>query len=65
MGIDLRIPLGAIFAIFGLLLMAYGAFSDTSLYQRSLNINVNLWWGAVLFLGGSTLLYFGRKGASR
>ena len=65
MGLDLRIPLGAIFSLFGLLLVAYGALGDSSIYQRSLNINVNLWWGAFLLVGGLTLLILGKKGSAR
>jgi len=29
--------------------------------QRSLGINVNLWWGAVLLVFGALMLLFGRK----
>jgi hypothetical protein len=65
MGLDLRIPLGAILSLFGLLLASYGALSDSSIYQRSLNININLWWGGVLLAGGLTLLILGRKGSAR
>ena len=65
MGLDLRIPLGAILSLFGLLLAAYGAIGDSSIYQRSLNININLWWGGILLVGGLTLLILGRKGSAR
>ena len=65
MGLDLRIPLGAILSLFGFLLVAYGALGDASIYQRSLNINVNLWWGGLLLVGGLTLLILGRKSSAR
>ena len=45
MGIDIRLPIGLMFTIIGLLLAVFGLLSDTSIYQRSLGINVNLIWG--------------------
>jgi hypothetical protein len=42
-GIDIRLPLGILFLLLGLTLVAYGALSDPSLYQQSLGINVNLY----------------------
>jgi hypothetical protein len=33
------------------------------MYQRSLGMNVNLWWGLLLFVFGALMLYFGRKAA--
>jgi hypothetical protein len=47
MGIDLRYPIGLLFAIFGLLLVLYGLLAS-----RSLGINVNLWWGLIMLLFG-------------
>jgi hypothetical protein len=66
MGLDIRLPIGGMFAIVGLLLVAYGLLtaSDAQMYARSLSINVNLWWGAVLFLFGASMLFFGRRGAT-
>jgi hypothetical protein len=63
MGLDLRIPIGLLLAIVGLLLSGYGAFSDPSLYRRSLNINVNLYWGVVLLVTGAILLFAARRAA--
>ena len=63
MGLDIRIPIGFMFGIIGLLLVGYGLFtgSDPMYQQRSLGINVNLWWGAVLLVFGALMLWFGRK----
>ena len=50
--LDIRLPIGILFTLLGLLLVVYGLVSDPSIYQRSLGINVNLWWGlAVLAFG--------------
>jgi hypothetical protein len=63
--LDIRIPLGLLFLVVGALLTAFGATSDNALYSRSLNINVNLWWGAVLLVFGAIMVAFGRRGHRR
>ena len=52
MNIDLRFPLGLLFIVFGVLLTLFGLFTDRATYERSLFINVNLWWGVVMLLFG-------------
>lgn len=56
MSLDLRTPIGLMFAIFGIILIGYGFVSDPTLYQRSLGVNVNLAWGAVLLGFGLVML---------
>ena len=58
MNLDLRLPIGLMFSIFGVMLMLYGLISDTAIYARSLGINVNLWWGVVLLVFGLVMLGF-------
>ena len=65
MGLDIRLPVGAFFAILGVALSAYGLLGDPAIYQRSLGINVNLEWGIVLLLFGSIMAAFGRRGTRR
>ncbi|MEN6405389.1 MAG: hypothetical protein ABFC77_02850 [Thermoguttaceae bacterium] len=48
MHLDLRLPIGLMFGIFGLILTGFGLVSDPKIYQRSLGINVNLGWGCIL-----------------
>ena len=55
--LDVRIPIGGMFTIFGLVLIVYGLFSDKAIYERSLGINVNLWWGLVLLVFGLVMLW--------
>ena len=64
MGLDIRLPIGAMFTLFGLLLVVYGLVGDKAIYQRSLGINVNLGWGAVLLLFGLVMLALGRRGTA-
>ena len=56
MGLDIRIPIGSLFALLGVLLAGYGVFSNPATYQRSLGININLWWGGVLLVFGLAML---------
>jgi hypothetical protein len=59
--LDIRIPIGLLFSAIGLLLVVYGAVSGSSLYERSLGININLWWGGVLVVFGVGMLLVSRK----
>ena len=64
MKLDLRIPIGLMFGIIGVALMAYGVAADRAIYARSLGINVNLWWGLVLVAFGAVMLALARRGAT-
>ncbi len=63
MGIDIRLPLGALFSSLGLILIVYGLVGDSSRYQQSLGVNVNLYWGIVLLAFGLLMFALGRRGA--
>ena len=61
MGLDIRLPIGVLFTVFGIVLTLFGALSSPELYQRSLGINVNLIWGVVLLVFGLVMLLLGRR----
>jgi hypothetical protein len=65
MGFDIRLPIGMMFSVFGVLVGAYGAATqDSEMYVRhSLGINVNLWWGLVMLIFGGGMLLLVRRGA--
>ena len=64
MGLDIRYPIGLMFGIIGLVMVGYGLLTGSDpMYQRSLGINVNVWWGAVLLVFGALMLYFARRTA--
>jgi hypothetical protein len=65
MKLDIRIPLGLLFVVFGGLLSAFGLASDNAIYERSLGIDVNLWWGAVMLVFGLAMLVLGRRAHRR
>lgn len=58
MNFDLRLPIGLMFSLFGAILTIYGLISGPEIYQRSLGINVNLWWGGGLLVFGLLMLFF-------
>ncbi len=62
MGLDIKIPIGLIFSILGLLLTIFGLFtgSDTAMYQKSLGVNVNLWTGLFMLVFGLLMLGLSR-----
>ncbi len=59
MNLDVRLPIGLMFTIFGVLLAAVGLVAPDS--STSLGIDVNLWWGLVLLAFGVTMLVFALK----
>jgi hypothetical protein len=63
MRLDIRTPIGVMFAILGAILAVYGIVSDKAMYQRSLGINVNLWWGLILLAFGVLMWWLARRSA--
>jgi len=63
MNLDLRIPMGLMFSIIGVILTGFGAATTgrADLYARSLGINANLWWGMVLLIFGQVMFHIGRR----
>lgn len=60
MGLDIRLPIGMMFSLLGALLAIYGlvTWSDGEMYKNSLGLNINFWWGLVLFAFGFLMLAF-------
>ncbi len=56
MGLDIRTPIGWLFAILGSLLAIFGLISDRSIYAQSIGININLIWGLALIVFGLLML---------
>jgi len=44
MNLDLRLPIGGMFSIVGVMLTVYGLISDKAIYEKSLASTVNFWW---------------------
>ena len=65
MGLDIKLPIGMMFAIFGVILTIFGLVTNGSeMYSISLNSNVNLLSGIFMIIFGGFMLiaaYFTRK----
>lgn len=56
MNLDLRLPIGLLFSLFGAILVVLGLVTSPETYKQSLGINVNLYWGVVLCAFGAVML---------
>ena len=67
MSLDLRIPMGLMFTLLGVILTAFGLATKErpGFYAQSLGIDVNLWWGLALLVFGVVTLTLGRRGQMR
>jgi hypothetical protein len=66
MSLDLRIPMGLMFTLVGVILSVFGlATNGSAIYAASLGINANLWWGLVLLVFGLTMFLMGRRSQAR
>jgi hypothetical protein len=61
MGLDIRLPLGLLFASVGLLLMIYGWLGAAPPPDAKLAVNLNLWWGLVMLIFGASMLVLSRR----
>jgi hypothetical protein len=67
MGLDIRVPIGMMFSLIGAVMVIYGLVtgSDKELYHRSLDININLWWGLILLVFGLVMYIAAKAGAKK
>jgi len=63
--LDLRFPMGLLFAVLGLMLTVYGLFGDPAVYAASLGINVNLWSGLGILVFGAGMLFGAWRGGKK
>lgn len=63
MKLDIRMPMGVMFVIVGLILVVYGAITgaDVETYRRLLGMNINLVWGLLLFFIGAVMVVLARR----
>lgn len=55
--LDVRLPMGLLFLLLGLILVTYGLVADPIIYvQHSLGHNINLLWGGSFVLFGAIML---------
>jgi hypothetical protein len=58
--VDIRIPIGLMFTILGILISVFGFFtmSNAEMYHKSLGINVNIVMGILMLVFGLIFLFF-------
>lgn len=62
MQLDVRLPMGLLFLILGVILCVYGVIADPAMYTtHSLGQNVNLVWGVIFAVFGAVMLFLARK----
>lgn len=61
--VDIRIPIGLMFSILGILITVFGifTFSNAEMYQKSLGINVNIIMGILMLAFGLFMLILSGK----
>ena len=62
-GLDIRLPIGGLFTVLGLILVGYGLATsgDAAHYERSLGVNINIWWGGAILLFGLMMVWLARR----
>ena len=66
MNLDLRIPMGMLFTLVGIILTVFGLSTmGDPMYVKSLGINANLDWGLVMLVFGIAMFLLGRRGQKK
>jgi hypothetical protein len=62
MNLDVRLPMGLLFALIGVILLVHGFTADPAIYDsHSLGININTRWGVVILAFGAFMLFLSRR----
>ncbi len=64
MGLDIRLPIGIIFTIYGAILIIYGLVVDPAIFVNSVGVNIDIWWGGAMLVFGLVMAYLAYR-ASR
>ena len=57
---DLRVVIGGLLALYGVILTVMGVFASEASKAKSAGININLWAGLVILAGGAIFLAWAR-----
>ena len=65
--LDLRLPIGGLFTVLGVMLAGFGLVTsgNTQMYVKSAGMNINLIWGAVMFVTGLIFLGLAKRGSAK
>ena len=62
MNFDLRLPIGILFSLFGIILTGYGIITrGSAIYAKSLGHNINIQWGLVLLVFGLVMYFLAKR----
>jgi len=66
MSVDIRLPIGLLFAVVGALIAIFGfATTGSEIYRHSLGININIWSGLCLTAFGAIMLWLALRAQKR
>ena len=63
-GLDVRWPLGLLFAMIGALLLGHG-LTQGDVTPQGQATHINEWWGGVLLIFGLAVLWLARRGSRK
>jgi hypothetical protein len=63
--LDVRLPIGVLFSVYGLILILVGVLRDSPLRGKGSGFSINLQWGTVLLAFGLLMLFLARRRRSR
>jgi hypothetical protein len=65
MGLDIRLPIGIIFSLYGAILIIYGLLVDPALFVNSLGVNIDMWWGLAMLVFGLVMAILAFRASRR
>lgn len=65
MGLDIRLPIGIIFTIYGAILIVYGLVADPAIFVNSLGVNIDVWWGLAMLVFGLVMGFLAFRASPR
>jgi len=65
MGLDIRLPIGIIFTIYGGILIVYGLVVDPAIFVNSVGVNIDVWWGGAMLVFGLVMSFLAFRASPR
>lgn len=65
MPIDVRLPIGTLFLILGVILAVYGALTGAFASTPTMAGHLDFVWGSIMAIFGATLAWFGQRANAR
>ena len=65
MGLDIRLPIGIIFSLYGAVLIVYGLLADPAIFVNSLGVKIDTWWGLAMLVFGLVMAILAFRASRR